>query len=166
MSYTEIYGALTDGEVAFIGEAKNAWLGAMHVWSELSKKYGIEGGLFGGFTDLWKLADTGKLEDFENIVLKSTFDNVVVKKEDIPNLLKAFDQYDKTYPKSNLKEQAEIIKEYALENDVMTAVCWNQTSVNGNPWTDGYDEEADEEIPYNILKGDRHWYMTTIDKED
>lgn len=160
MSSTEIYGVKSDGEVIFADETRNAWRGAMHVWNTLSEKYGIQGEMFGGFQNLWKLADTGTLQDFENIVMKSTFDDVVVKKEDMPTLLKSFREYAKQYPNSSLSEQAEIIEREILNNDEMIAVCWNQTSVNENPWSDGYDEEADEEISYNILTGKRHWFLT------
>ncbi|MGF7535032.1 hypothetical protein AAGG74_15285 [Bacillus mexicanus] len=155
MSYTEIYGVKTNGEVVFVGETKNAWRGAMHVWTKLCQKYNIEAG-FGGFQELWKLTDTGALDDFENITLKSTFDNVVVKKEDIPMLLEAFRLYESRFPNSSLLEQAEIIKKDILEDKEMIAVCWNQTSVNANPWTDGYDEDNEEKIPYNVLTGERH----------
>jgi len=44
----------------------------------------------------------------------------------------------------------------------MIGVCWNQTSVNSNPWTDGYDEEEDEPIPYNMLTGTRHRLITEV----
>ncbi len=162
MSYTEIYGVKNTGEVIFVDEIKNSWRGAMHVWTNLSEKYGIQGGMFDGFQQLWKLADTETLDDFENTVLKSTFDNVVVKKEFIPILLDAFREYENQYPNSSLSEQAEIIEKEILEDDEMIAVCWNQTSVNRNPWREGYDEDKDEEIPYNILKGNRHWFLTMI----
>lgn len=160
MSYTEIYGVKSNGEVVFIGETKNAFRGAMHVWMKLCDKYGIQGGMFGGYDRLWKMADKGTLSHAENIVLKSTFDNVVVKEEEIPMLLEAFKEYDKQFTGSSLLEQAEIIKEEILNNDEMIAVCWNQTSVNSNPWTDGYDEDKEEDIPYNVLTENRHWFLT------
>ncbi|MEK4879452.1 MULTISPECIES: hypothetical protein [Paenibacillus] len=166
MSYTEIYGATKDGEVVFVNETRNAWRGAMHVWDKLSEKYGVSGGLFSGFNQLWKMADTGKLLDFENVVMKSTFDDVIVKKENIPSLLEAFKEYDKHFPDSSLLEQAEIIEKEILSDDEMLAVCWNQTSVNSNPWTEGYDEETEEDIPYNILTGERHWSLFKTEKEE
>lgn len=163
MSYTEIYGIKKNGDVVFVDETDNAFRGAMHVWNRLCDKYNIPGGMFGGFQDLWKKADTGFLSDAENTVLKSTFDNVVVKKEDIPMLLEAFKEYDEQFPNSSLLAQAHIIKKEILQDDDMIGVCWNQTSVNSNPWTE-YDDEADESIPYNVLEGNRHWSLTA--KED
>lgn len=159
MSYTEIYGVKKNGEVIFVGETRNAWRGAMHVWDKLCDKYGISGGLFSGFENLWKMADKGILTQAENTVLKSTFDNVVVIKGDIPMLLQAFKEFDNQFPNSSLPEQGEIINDEILNDEDMIGVCWNQTSVNENPWTDGYDEDEDEEIPYNVLKGKRHWFI-------
>ncbi|WP_028983311.1 hypothetical protein [Sporolactobacillus terrae] len=160
MSCTEIYGVKSNGEVTFIDETENSWRGGMHVWTKLCEKYGIRGGMFGGFEKLWKMADTGKLLEFENVVLKSTFDNVVAKKEELPILLAAFREYDKQFPNSSLVEQCEIIEKEILKNDEMIAVCWNQTSVNSNPWIEDYNEETDEEIPYNLTTGNKHWFLT------
>jgi len=159
MSYTVIYGIKLNGDVVFVSETDNAFRGAMHVWMQLCDKYNISGSLFEGFDELWKIADKGILDQFENIVLKSTFDNVVVMKDNIPMLLDAFREYDKMFSGSTLHEQAEIIEKDILINEDMIGVCWNQTSVNGNPWTDGHDED-DEEIPYNTSNGAKHWFLT------
>lgn len=159
MSATEIYGVKSDGTIGYVGEARNAFRGAMHVWSSLCDKYRISGGVFGGYQELWKLADKNILEEFENIVMKSTFDNVIIKKEYIPLLLESYKEYDKQFPNSNLIEQGEIIQDEILNNKDMIAVCFNQTSVNSNPWSMGYDEELEEDIPYSILNGEKHWFI-------
>ncbi|MFJ8528514.1 hypothetical protein [Bacillus sp. NPDC094106] len=160
MSETVIYGVKLNGEVEFVGETRNAWKGAMHVWTNLAKAYAVEEGLeLERFRNLWRMTDKGILTDFENIVMKSTFDNVIVKKEDIPKLVDAFRQYDKKYPNSSLLEQANIIEGDILNDQEMMGVCWNQTSINRNPWVDGYDEENEEYIPYNVQCGNRHWYL-------
>ena len=38
---------------------------------------------------------------------------------------------------------------------------WNGTSVTSENWanTGGYDEEAEEALPYNCLTGDRHFWL-------
>lgn len=159
MSATVVYGVKSDGAIQYIGEARNAFRGAMYVWSILCEKYQIDGGMFGGFQKLWKLADTSILEDFENIAMKSTFDNVIVRKEDIPLLLQSYKEFDSHFSNSNLLEQVEIIQNEIMNNQDMIAVCWNQTSVNRNPWSIGYDEELEEEIPYNIFSGKKHWFI-------
>lgn len=163
MTEVIIYGVNKDGNVEYVGEADNSWAGAMHVWGRISKKYALPGGLF-GYQALWNAVDKGILQPFENMVVKSTFDDMIVEKKDIPELLQAYAMYDAEYPGSNLAEQAEIITEEILNNEDMIGVCWNQTSVNSNPWTDGYDEEEDEPIPYNVLTGTRHRLITEVRK--
>lgn len=160
MSATEIYGVQSNGEIVYIGETRNAFRGAMHVWDTLCTKYGIGGGMFGGYQELWKLADKGVLTPSENIVMKSTFDNVVVKKENIPGLLAAFREYGREYSNSSYLEQAGLVEEFVVSDEAMAGVCWNQTSVNENPWIDGYDEETEEYIPYSISTGSKHWFLT------
>lgn len=159
MSETVIYGVKSNGEVIFVDEVENSYRGAIHVWQRLCEKYEIEGSMFGGFQKLWKLTDKEVLTKAENIVLKSTFDNVIVKKEDIPLLLEAFKEYDKNFPNSSLLEQAVIIEENILNNVEMIGVCWNQTSINSNPWLFDYNDEKDEEIPYNVFKGETHKFL-------
>jgi len=159
MSYTEIYGVKNNGEVVFVGEVENAWRGAMFVWKQLADKYEVGGDLFGGFHELWAMADTGRLVDYENMVMKSTFDNVVVKREDLARLIMSFRKYGELNPNSSFLEQAKIIEEEILKDGNMVGVCWNQISVNENPWCNGFDEEADEYIPYNTTKQNKHWYM-------
>jgi hypothetical protein len=48
-----------------------------------------------------------------------------------------------------------------LNDENCIAVGFNQTSVNGDTWTNfgGYDEEKEEYIPYNILTGNKHWEL-------
>lgn len=159
MSSTEIYGVKKNGDVVFIAETSNSWRGAMRVWTKLSEKYGIKGSLFQGFSGLWETADTGVLTPAENIVLKSTFDYVIVQKGDIPLLLEAYREYDRIYPGSSLKEQADIIETEIIENDDWIGVAWNQTSINASYWSIAYDEEKDEEIPYNLFEGGSHRFI-------
>ena len=158
MSNTEIYGVKNDGEIVFVDETQNSWRGVMHVWSNLGEEYGVPGGPFTGFDGLWKKANKGHLSALDNLMVLATFDNVVVKKETLPVLLDAWKKYDERFPNSSLMEQAKIIEEQVLNNTDLIGICWNQTSVNSNPWED-YDEELDEDIPYNILEGDRHWFL-------
>src|SRR5690625_3399276 len=132
----------------------------MHVWSKLSQKYGVDGGIFGGFEGLWEMANQGKLNEHECIAVRSTFDNVIVKKEELPMMIDAYLEDDKEFSNSSLLEQVVIITDQLLNNEEMRGVCWNQTSVNSNPWAD-YDEEKDEEVPYNIFEGERHWFLNT-----
>ena len=108
VSYTEIYGFDKEGNAYFQGEVKNAWRGAMAVWSILEEKYlpayrpsfvpahvpdsMIEQFLgykptrcSAAFDDnamksIWQLVNDKRLKECERIVLASTFDYVIIKK--------------------------------------------------------------------------------------
>ncbi len=170
MSYTEIYKFNKEGQAEMIGEVKNAFRGAMAVWTILEKKYlpkyvpswafdldkeYSRMGTFdrGGAAQIWNLVDDSRLSEAEKIVLSSTFDNVVVMVADIPKLVAAFRAFEGD---TSLAEQADLI-EGATD---LIAIAWNQTSVNGDAWqSDTSVIEDDDEFypPYNILKENKHW---------
>lgn len=175
MSYTEIYKFKKDGNAYIIGETKNSWRGAMAVWDILEQKYlppffpdwafakdksysrssemSKDDG--GAMKEVWELYNGDKITASEKITLGTTFDNVIVMKNDIPKVIEAFRNFE---GQTSLKEQADIL-EHALNDDDLMAVAWNQTSVNGDSWANygGYDTLAEEDIPYNILTQDKHW---------
>lgn len=157
MSYTEIYRITKAGNTKLIGEVKNAWRGAMAVWESLEKAYlpilprpmwlsendYVERGFwrtsspFGdALKPIWALSEDKRLSESERICLLSTFDNVLVLKEDLPRLLKAFREFPYD---TSLKEQAEVI-EAATHDKHLFAICWNQTSVNGDIPGDKIDD--------------------------
>ena len=182
MSDTEIFGFNREGNEYKEAEIKNAWRGAMAVWESLEEKYlpqyrpshtpsFITDEILvsylqykptrmrdfsneGGMKEVWELANDARLEDYEKVVLATTFDNYIVKKEDFPELVSAFREFGGN---NSLAEQADIIeKMYGDENCI--AVGFNQTSVNHTCWanSEGIDEESQRYIPYNIIKGTRH----------
>jgi len=148
MSEVEVFGVKASGEVELLDDVNNSWAGAMHVWNTLSKKYDMEGSLFGGFTQLWKSQGKGILLPHEEHVLITTFDNIIIQRKDIEEFLVSFRRYAEENPVSNLVEQAEII-EKELESGYI-GFCWNQTTVSDCLWYGTYDEETEEEIPFNI----------------
>lgn len=176
MSYTEIFKFKKDGNADYLGEVKNAWRGAMAIWMHLEKKYlppyypewaqyindpdreysrtssiGNE-----EMQKIWDLVRDERLTEAEKIAMVSTFDNVIVERENIPFLVKCFREFE---GETSLKEQADVIELAYNKDDDLVAVAWNQTSVNGDTWMNkgGYDEDPDEEIPYNILTMNDHW---------
>ena len=88
-------------------------------------------------------------------MLGSTFDHVIVLKENFDELIESFQKYFDAYPTSNFDEQIEIINSMAADENII-GVAWCQTSVVDDLWNYDYDEEKDEIIPYNIFKGDDH----------
>jgi hypothetical protein len=178
MSYTEIYKFKKDGNAECFAEIRNAYRGAMLVWRIIEKKYlppYIPTWVMGdtsqeysrasdfagnGLKEVWGLFDAGKLSEVDKIALGSTFDNVVVMKQDLPKTIEAFRVFE---GETSLKEQADAI-EKELENDGdFIAIAWNQTSVNCDAWISdetGLDEDGEEiYLPYNLLKHDKHWNL-------
>ncbi|MCH1975617.1 hypothetical protein MCG01_13555 [Enterococcus hirae] len=155
MSTTEIYAIEKNGDVVPYGSAKNSWLGGMHVWKSLDEKYDLGGDMLIGFDATWKAFNKGIYEEYENVVLGSTFDNVIVLKENIDQLLTSFKKYYSVYPNSNFGQQIEVIEAIKADENII-GVAWCQTSVVDDLWDYGYDEEKDKVIPYNIFKGENH----------
>lgn len=177
MSCVEIYGFDKQGEAYLYGEVHNSFRGGMAIWRCLEDKYlppyapkwasasfinghswsrcygsGIE-----GIKEIWDLWKSDRVTRDEKICLLSTFDDVLVRKENIPLVVKAFRAFDGD---TNLKEQADILEKMIADENCI-AVGWNQTSVNGTTWVNraGYDEENDRNIPYNCLTGSDHWWL-------
>src|SRR5690606_16780527 len=106
--------------------------------------------------EILKLFDDNKVSFVDKIVLGSTFDNVVVEKQDFDKLINAFEKFEGD---TNLKEQAGIIKKM-MEDDNCIAVAWNQTGISGNTWDNySYNEKTDESEPYNLFKQNDHWFL-------
>lgn len=186
MSYTEIFGFDLEGNAHFEGEAHNAWRGGMAIWRimelrhlpPLPPQYGMEchrystfpvGGKENPMKEIWDLADNPDIPVDQRIVLFTTFDNCLVKKEDLPRVieaLRAFEGEDHR-GETNLGEQADILEQIAKDPEVI-AVGWNQTSVNTDTWSNagGYDDVKDEPIPYNCLTGDTHYWLFDELKEE
>lgn len=172
MSYTEIYKFKKNGDAVSFAEIKNAFRGAMAVWDILDKKYlppfkpswafsteqkysrSIDRE---GAKEIWALHESDKVSETDKIVLGSTFDKVVVLRENIPELIKAFREFE---GETSLKEQADLIEMEFNKDKKMLGIAWNQTSVNGDNWENfgGYNRN-DNAIPYNILTMTDHWSL-------
>lgn len=107
--------------------------------------------------EIWELAGKDDVSVTDKICLFTTFDNCLVKKDDIPKVIEAFRCFD---GETSLKEQADVLEKMYSDEDCI-AVGWNQTSVNGETWVNfgGYDENNDEGIPYNCLTGTKHYWL-------
>lgn len=177
MSYTEIYKFDKDGNAEHFADIKNAFRSGMAIWNTLDKKYlpkyipefakmmgetdkdYFRSGDFMGraIKEVWALSEKEGIPKVDKICLRSTFDKVVVMREDLPELIKAFREFEGN---TSLKEQADAIEKEMAEDSEFLAIAWNQTSVNGNPWeSDDLDESGENYLPYNILKGKEHWSL-------
>lgn len=107
--------------------------------------------------EVWDLVNNLDVPVQERICMATTFDNYLVKREDIPKVIEAFRSFE---GKTSLSEQADILEELLEECPDCIAIGWNQTSVNSG-WTEkgGYDEEHINSLPYNCLTGDVHFWL-------
>lgn len=153
MSYTEIYAVTKKGNPIFIGEAKNAHLGAMWIWSLLFDKYikNNEKKYFNNhWQEIWDLVKNKKLSTYEKVVLISTFDKFILLKEELDLFLKCLNLFNKlslinNELNPNLIEQEKILLNNKKYNKYIGFI-WNQTSVNG-----------DRKQAYNI-EGEKNYY--------
>lgn len=83
-------------------------------------------------------------------MLGSTFDNVIVKKEDIQLLITAYEKYIDEFDGSNLGLQIEIFRQIENEADAI-GIAWCQTSVCDDLWDFGYDEQKDGFVVLGIV---------------
>ena len=176
MSYTEIYKFKKDGNAECFSEIKNAWRGAMAIWNILDKKYlpkyipdfakmlgetdkeYFRSSDFIGesIKEVWSLSLKDGVSKTDKICLRSTFDNVVVFKEDLSELVKAFRDFE---GETSLSEQADAIEKEVKNDPELLAIAWNQTSVNGGAWESDELDEDGNYLPYNFLKSEKHWSM-------
>ena len=188
MSYTEIFAFNKDGLCCEEYAIKNAWAGAMAVWGILEEKYlppyrpryvpdGMSMDEFAqrfGFKpsrlsiglaterespaiEIWNLFENEAVPMNDRIVLGTTFDQVLIRRDEIGKVIRAFRSFA---GKTNLKEQADILNEI-MKNEEISAVGWNQTSVNADTWMTGGGLSDNNEgcLPYNYQKQDDHWWL-------
>ena len=158
MSYTEMFGFDKNGNAYPYAEIDNSWRSLIAVWEHLVKKYlNIDKFAYHSMKEIDELIEKNILSEVDKICLYTTFDNVLVKKEDMLRVIDAFRKFDSD--RTSLKEQADILEEM-LNNDDCIAVGWNQTSVNDDIWYRyNYDEETESYVPYNCLTGNKHIWL-------
>jgi hypothetical protein len=166
MSRTEIYAITPDGDIELEAKIGNSYRGAMYVWTTLSVKYGLvkpgeEGYLIirpGLMDRLWKLRDDGRLSWWEKVALISTFDNVVIMRDDMHRLIVALNTWAAQHSEGSQSQQAWTIRRLLDDPAGFRGICFNQTSVCANPWW-VYDSSGDDEEgrPFNIDRDTGWW---------
>lgn len=122
MSYIEIFVFDKEGNSESYAEVKNAWGGSMAIWNTLGEKYcGHGASIFDvlQMKEIWNLVDNTKVPMNERIVLFTTLDKVLVKKEDLPKVIDAFRDFGGS---DSLKEQADILEDIYNSCDEYIAV--------------------------------------------
>lgn len=94
--------------------------------------------------EIWNLVDNPDVATTERIVLFTTLDKCLVKKEDFEKVISAFREFEGN---TSLSEQADIL-EGLLSDDDCIAVGWHQNSISCEQWFD-----------YNCLKDTGHFWL-------
>lgn len=149
MTYTEIYAVRPNGDITEYGEAHNAWGGAMHIWMKLGEQYGIKGAHPFDLGPLWKSINA--MSERDQWVMASTFDQVIIPKEHLKTFVE--------HLQALLITEIGIIHQ-AIEDENVQGICFNQTSVNSNPWWICDESNEDEGKPYNVNQDTEHWFLT------
>jgi hypothetical protein len=180
MSRTTIYVFDDNGNAEEYEDINNSWRGAVAIWNFLEEKYPPQfrpkyvpedvpdflieefcrfkpkrtGSDLSDMQEIWELVNSSEVETVDKICLATTFDNVVVRTEEIDKIIEAFRAFQGD---SSLREQAGILERIKNEGNFI-AVAWNQTSVCESPWV-VYDEEEDTCEPYNLYTGNKHCFL-------
>jgi hypothetical protein len=146
VSYVEIYGIHLTGDVLHYGEARNAHGCAWHIWDTLCQKYcGKRFSTLNNADDFWGLPESGLMSKSEDLVLVFTYDYHWFQRRDIPDLVQALQDFWGSHSKftgwdgkvvsvaPTIPEVIRILNQ-ASEDESLWGVCFNQTSVNSNPW--------------------------------
>lgn len=161
MSATVMYKVCKDGHVEQVQQFGNAWHGAMSVWMSMSERYLGRAFDMSNPQATWDISKTPGVPREYAVTLLSTFDMVMVRRRDMPELIRCFrafvDEFGKVGGRGlHLDRQADFM-ETLLEDDDCDGVCWNQTDVVESPWVATGDDG--EEEPYNVQTCKRHWFM-------
>lgn len=150
MSCTEIFAVKDGCEPILISEISNSWRGAMYVWNDIAKRYfGLNGFPFFDYEmrdRIWNAGNEKDLSTSEKIVLASTMDLATVNKDNFHKLYLAFKGYESYNKDSSIGEQAEIIQDNIDKIPDDYFIAWNQTSVNGDAWFSGFNEDEEKNI--------------------
>jgi len=168
MSYVEIFSINKEGEILSFAEVRNAMAGALLIWEKLGEKYNLLGEGYsmmpGYYEKLWKSCSKGILTPGEDLLVRSTFDNVWLRRDLIPLLAKAMHEFHQEFIAgtniSNTVERAALSLESLLGNtseEEVIGICFNQTSVNSDIWVGPYNEETGEEEDANLSQFEKAW---------
>ena len=164
MSYTTLYKVPESGPVEEFAEYRNAFRGGFLVWDNLSHlhlntpatHFMLKGDR--AMQAVWNLWQNLEVPESHRIVMASTFDTVMVKHENLPRLIEAFESYcsDVDDP-GHISAMIPHLRALA-EDDSCHAVCWQQTSVSADSWMvyEGVDKGSRR---YDISRDTGHWFL-------
>ncbi|RPJ40055.1 MAG: hypothetical protein EHM35_00165 [Planctomycetaceae bacterium] len=162
MSRTTIYLVPKSGPVRVFREFSNAFRGAWLVWDSMAKRYlgldAVEYMIADNLQPVWDLWKDRAVPEAHRIVMASTFDAVMVKRENLERLAAAFDQYAMDFADpGHIPAEAAAVRELAGMDECF-AVCWQQTSVSADVWR-VWMPEVEDSRPYDVSIDNEHWFL-------
>lgn len=155
-----------------IGEVQNAFRGAIRIWARMEEKYlppvdpkrYLQINNESALNEIFDLVDNRSVDENDRICLVSTFDWVLVNRENIDRLVSAFRAFDVA---TALTEEADIIEKAIAEHPDIVAIGFEQTSCGGNPWTTrGPADDKGNGTPYKINEQNDHFELFEALKEE
>lgn len=160
MSYCAII-VFQDNKPARYREFHNAWGGHAYIWDRLYNRFlknpDVEyDSWLGNSSALWDLAKRDDIPLFMRAVHAATFDRAIVDCENLPQFIQHLREFLEFFGSGDkvchLKAWADFIQEHL---DVQ-AIGFYGTSVSNDLWQK-WDEDKEEEIPYDLSSGDKHF---------
>lgn len=158
-----------DGKAHSDIEYSNSWGGAAYIWDSIYNEYLKDNSPLGEYDSwligmrrygqaFWDLAKNETLPDFMRAAHASQFDMAMVKKENYNKFAQHLRQFAARFPVNantvcHLPTWANDIEK--LECD---AIGFYPTSVGEWLWSE-WDDDADEEVMYNYLEGNKHFFL-------
>jgi hypothetical protein len=173
MSYCQLKGFKEDETVA-LGEYQNAHGFLAYVWTALFDKYipkrfEYDSWRSGEGSRLCNLVEDERLTTIEKKMLEMTFDNALVRIEQLRSVIVVFEEFFKMYPPGDyvchVPAIVETLKELLTSPGDILAIGWYGMSVCEELWST-YDSETDEEHSYALSIGDKHWFVNVELKDE
>lgn len=153
MNNTTIFKFNENGESEEAANIKNSYRGCVAIWKYMGDKYlgiRVPSSLIINSSDLekmkkiWSLVNDTRITLEEAIVMATTLDDYLVKKEDVPTVIKAFREFEGD---TSLPDQADIL-EKLIDDESCIGVGWHQNSMTCKKWFD-----------YNCLNETNHYWL-------
>lgn len=170
MSYTTLYKVPASGPIETYKDYHNAFRSAWLVWDTMSKQYlGKDAVEFmldrseHAMQPVWDLWKDPNVPESHRIVMASTFDKVMVKRENLERLGEAYDAYSRAVEDpGHIEAMADDLRELA-QDETCFAVCWCQTSVSSDVWLapvtcECCGSEVDYRM-YDVSRDEGHWFL-------
>ncbi len=175
MSYVTLK-VVKDNKVEDFKEYKNSHGGAAFIWTCVYDRYAKDPAIkydswMMNSDKLWPLWKDERLPEYMRLVLVSTFDNAIVEFEHLEKLAEYFKMFVEEFGRNekvcHLLDYADQLKEISKTEtpESCQGICFYQMSVSEDPWVYEkpiIDEDGDEDyecIPYDLTKGDKHWFI-------